>query len=161
MRTHALLLGGLVLVAIGVAGLVALESGVVGRDAISDSPEARGEWIFRTGTSPDGRPIPHTGNRMMMMMSCAGCHGLDGHGLRTPMFISPDITYRNLTNPAGMQEPDGGRGPVFTDDQIKRAITQGLDPEGERLAWPMPRWRLTNEELDDLLAYLKVLPGTP
>ena len=73
------------------------------------------------------------------------------------MFTSPDITYGNLTNHAGMLEPDGRRGPVFTEEQIKQAITRGVDPAGQPLAWPMPRWRLAEAELTDLLAYLKAL----
>lgn len=88
-------------------------------------------------------------------MSCANCHGLDGHGLRTPMFVSPNITCRNLSDPAGMLEPDGTRGPTYSDDLIRRAVTQGIDAEGHQLAWPMPRWQLTDQEWNDLLAYLK------
>ncbi len=94
----------------------------------------------------------------MMRTSCASCHGLDGHGLRTPMFVSPNITYRNLTDPAGMLEPDGTRGPTYTNDLIRRAIAQGIDAEGKPLDWPMPRWQLTDREWNDLLAHLKTLP---
>jgi hypothetical protein len=74
------------------------------------------------------------------------------------MFLSPDITYRNLTDPAGMLEPDGGRGPRYTDDAIRRAVTQGIDAEGKPLAWPMPRWALSEQQWQALLAYLKTLP---
>jgi mono/diheme cytochrome c family protein len=113
--------------------------------------------MFRTGAAPDGRPLAYAGG-MMMRMSCAQCHGADGRGLRTPMFVGPDITYRNLTDPAGMLEPDGERGPTYTDEQIARAVTLGIDAEGKPLAWPMPRWRLTGSELADLQAYLESLP---
>lgn len=94
---------------------------------------------------------------MPMQMACAGCHGVDGRGLRTMMFTSPDVTYRNLTDPAGMIEPDGGRGPRYTDDLIGRAVMEGIDAEGKPLAWPMPRWSLTGPEWQSLLAYLKTL----
>ncbi len=94
----------------------------------------------------------------MMRASCASCHGLDGHGLRTPMFVGPNITYRNLTDSAGMLEPDGTRGPIYTDDLIRRAVAQGTDTEDKPLDWPMPRWQLTDREWNDLLAYLKTLP---
>lgn len=93
----------------------------------------------------------------MMSMSCASCHGVDGRGLATPMFTSPDISYRNLTDPAGMLEPDGGRGPTYNVPLIRRAVTEGIDAEGKPLAWPMPRWQLTDLEWQDLLAYLKTL----
>jgi mono/diheme cytochrome c family protein len=93
-----------------------------------------------------------------MRASCASCHGQAGRGLRTPMFVSPNITHRNLTDPAGMLEPDGTRGLTYTDDLIRRAIVQGIDTEGKPLDWPMPKWQLTDAEWNDLLAYLKTLP---
>jgi cytochrome c len=61
----------------------------------------------------------------MMRSGCAGCHGADGHGLRTMMSTTPDITYPNLTDPSGMREPDGSRGPTFTDELIRRAVVEG------------------------------------
>ena len=157
MRHRGLLIAGLVLLVGRLIGLSVVELGLFNPTPVS-AEVARGEWIFRTGTDPDtGRPIPYTGG-MGMVMGCAGCHGLDGRGLRTPMFVSPDITYRNLTDPAGMVEPDGSRGPRYTDELIRRAVTQGVDAEGKPLAWPMPRWRLTDRQWQDLLAYLKTLP---
>ena len=109
------------------------------------------------GTDPNGQPIPYSGG-MMMQASCASCRGAYGRGLRTPMFTSPNITYRNLTDATGMIEPDGGRGMTYTDDLIRRAVTQGLDAEGKSLDSFMPRWQLTNKEWSDLLAYLRTLP---
>ncbi len=157
MKGTGLLIGGSALILIGVVGLGVLGSGllVLGPDA--STPAARGEWIFQTGTGPNGQPIPYSGG-MMMRASCANCHGAGGQGLRTPMFVSPNITYRNLANSAGMLEPDGTRGTVYNDDLIRRAVTQGIDAEGKLLAWPMPRWQLTDQEWNDLLAYLKTLP---
>ncbi|HLI25833.1 MAG TPA: c-type cytochrome [Chloroflexota bacterium] len=157
VRQHGLLATGLIALGLGIAGLALLSAGVVGPRARLADAAARGAWIFRTGTTPDGRPLTYRGG-MMMRLSCADCHGLDGRGLRTPMFVSPDITYRNLTDPAGMLEPDGTRGPTYTDELIRRAVTQGIDAEGKPLAWPMPRWLLSDAEWQDLLAYLKTLP---
>ncbi len=130
--------------------------GVLTQSAGAGTAADRGAWIFRTATDPDERPIPYSGG-MMMPLSCAGCHGVDGRGLQTPMFASPNITYRNLTNPAGMVEPDGMWGPRYSDDRIRRAVTEGIDAEGKPLAWPMPRWQLTDREWRDLLAYLETL----
>ncbi len=158
MKGSALLIGGLVLVILGIAGLVLIGSGILSGGAAGSAPAARGEWIFRTGTGPNGQTIPSSGAMRMMGSGCASCHGADGHGLRTMMFVSPNISYRNLTDANGFLEPDGTRGPTYTDDQIRRAVTRGIDPEEQALNPFMPRWQLTDSEWSDLLAYLKTLP---
>ncbi len=94
----------------------------------------------------------------MMQASCASCHGANGQGLSTPMSVSPNISYHNLTDPAGMLEPDGTRGMKYTDALTRRAVTQGVDAEGQPLNPIMPRWQLTDAEWSDLLAYLETLP---
>jgi hypothetical protein len=119
MRGNWLLVGGLALVAVGALGLVLLGAGVLNGPAVGNARAApsapNGAVIFRTGSSADGRLISFNGG-MMMRVGCAGCHGVDGHGLQTPMFISPDITYRNLSDSAGMREPSSDRGPTYADD---------------------------------------------
>lgn len=136
------------------------------------SPVAIGEAIFQTGVGPNGRAVPRTssqgggmmgGGMMgggMMASGCASCHGVDGHGRATQQFTSPNITYANLTDARGMLMPDGTRGPTYTDAQIRRAVTTGIDPEGSHLEWPMPQWQLTTQEWNGLLAYLKTLHRT-
>lgn len=94
---------------------------------------------------------------MMMAMGCTACHGTNGDGPRTRMLVSSNITERSRTDPSGMVEPDGCCGPTDTDDQFAQAITQGIDAEGQLLAWPMPRWQMADQELNDLLTYLKTL----
>lgn len=154
-----LLVLAVLLLLVGILGL-----GIIGALASRQisrgfSPKERGRWIYSTATDPDsGAPIPSSGG-MMMPMACADCHGIDGRGLRTPMSVSPDIRYRNLTDPQGMIEPNGSRGRTYhSDKEIRRAITAGIGPDGEPLSWPMPRWQLTDQQFRDLLAYLKALP---
>jgi cytochrome c oxidase subunit II len=138
---------------VGLAAVAALQED--GGDATD--PVDRGEIVFRTGRTVDGTPIPRSGG-MMMGGGCAGCHGVDGRGRDRPMFTAPDITYANLTDPEGMLEPDGSRGHTYTDDELRRAVEDGVGPDGDELDWPMPRWRLTDRQWRDLLAYLKTLP---
>ncbi len=47
--------------------------------------------------------------------------------------------------------------PRYTDDLIKRAVTQGIKADGKPLDPVMPRWKLSDEDFRDLLAYLKQL----
>lgn len=157
MGNRGLFVTALVLLVVGTVGLALLGAGLLVPRVTTSDATARGEWIYRTATDVDGRPIPYAGGPMMRM-ACADCHGIDGQGMRTPMFSSPNITARNLSDPARMLEPGGNRGHTYTDELIRRAVTQGVDAAGEPLAWPMPRWRLTDQEWQDLLAYLKALP---
>ncbi|HEX9052428.1 MAG TPA: hypothetical protein VF841_18015 [Anaeromyxobacter sp.] len=123
-------------------------------------PLALGQRIFDTGIGTNGLPIARTGGYMMMGSSgCATCHGYDGLGRITMMFTTPNITYANLTDPAGMLAPDGTRGTTYTDDLIRRAVTQGLDADGAPLSTVMPRWQLGDLDWADLLLYLKALPA--
>ncbi len=125
-------------------------------------PLALGQRIFDTGIGASGQPIVRTGGAgMMMTAGCASCHGYDGLGRVTMMFTTPNITYANLTDPAGMVDPDGSRGPTYTDDLIRRAITQGVDADGSALSTTMPRWQLSDDDWSDLLLFLKSLPAAP
>jgi hypothetical protein len=128
---------------------------------------AAGEAIFRTGAH-DGRPIPRTGSNGgmmngggmgggMMAGGCATCHGPGGRGRTTQAFSAPDITHTNLTDLAGMLMLDGSRGLTYTDDAIRAAVIEGIDPEGDKLAQPMPQWQLSDQEWGALLAYRKTL----
>jgi len=45
----------------------------------------------------------------------------------------------------------------YTDETIKQAITEGVEPDGEPLDWPMPRWSMSDEDLNDLIEFLKTL----
>jgi cytochrome c oxidase subunit II len=47
--------------------------------------------------------------------------------------------------------------PPYTEETLKRAIIQGIDPAGEPLEWPMPRWNMSDEDLNDLIDFLKML----
>ncbi len=127
---------------------------------------SEGQQIFQSGIGPDGQQISRTattiggmmGGGMMGSAGCAACHGPQGQGEQTPMFSAPNVTYGNLTNPQGMRELDGSRGPTYTDALIKRAVEQGVGADGDTLDTTMPRWQMTEQEFSALLAYLKTLP---
>jgi cytochrome c553 len=156
--------------------------GGFGRDAGQDFA-SNGERIYFTATSQRGTAITFDmagggmmGGMPMRMgggMACADCHGPDGRGGRVQMmmasFTAPNIRWETLTaadHGHAKGEDDHGNGvdeeaemehPPYTEETLKRAITQGLNPAGESLAWPMPRWQMSDEDLDDLVAHLKTL----
>lgn len=125
---------------------------------------SNGERIYYTGVSVKTGPIPTTGGPMWMAhggVGCVVCHGVHGRGGVPVMMgtaIPEDIRYSVLTKGEepgkGKQEMDH---PPYSDALIKRAITQGIDPVGKPLDWMMPRWQLSDQDLNDLIAYLKTL----
>lgn len=57
----------------------------------------------------------------------------------------PDITYGALTTEG------------FTEETVGRAIRDGLDETGEALDPAMPRWQMSDADLNSTIAYLKEL----
>ena len=67
--------------------------------------------------------------------------------------IPTNIRYNVLTG----KEKESKEEEHYTDALIKRAITQGLDPDGKPLDWTMPRWQMSEDDLNALIEYLKTL----
>lgn len=123
--------------------------------------QSNGERIYFTGTSNSDKPIiASIGNTTIGVVSCARCHGDDGKGksgrFMTWEFEAPDIRYSTLTTTshAGHEGHEEG-GEPYTEELIKRAITQGLNSEGKHLEPPMPVFQISESDLNDLLEYLK------
>jgi cytochrome c oxidase subunit II len=124
----------------------------------STSPSAtNGQRIYNTASSDSGQPITYTGGPGMMMpinLTCAECHGPQGQGGRIDFMMQsfdvPNITWPELTGPY-MDHPP------YTEETLKRAITQGLDPAGDPLEYPMPRWQMPASDLNDLVVLIKTL----
>jgi cytochrome c oxidase subunit 2 len=127
--------------------------------------ESNGEQIYFTGTSRSGLPIAATGGMMMHghYWFCADCHGKDGRGGEVRMmmhsFTAPDVRYKSLTSIHHHEEEaeHEDEHQPYTDETIKQAITSGVDPAGKPLDPFMPRWSMSDEDLEDLLDYLKNL----
>ncbi len=105
---------------------------------------SNGERIFKTGTNARGEAIPNS--MMAGMGGCVMCHGADGPGGQMMGRAEPCNTFKCLSA-AG-----------YSDELIKRAITQGIGADGRNLDLMMPRWQMSDAELNDVLAYLKPLP---
>ena len=87
--------------------------------------------------------------------ACVDCHGKFGEAGFTPQFclnVTPEITYGRLTG-----EEDNPPAVPYNDETIKRAIREGLDSTGRVLDQCMPRWDMSDEDLDDIVEYLKTL----
>jgi len=88
-------------------------------------------------------------------LACASCHGADLAGSDTPIGAGGALAYPpNLT-----PDPDTGLG-SWSDDDVARAITTGVDDEGATLCNAMPRFgSIGADDLASLVAYLRSLPA--
>jgi len=163
---HTLTLG-LVFVAVGALGFAVLWALPLGSLAPTDPDgfTSAGQRIYYTGLDEDGDPIPRSvagsrmmGGRTMLNAACVDCHREDGRGGTLGMMMRgievPDVRYSALTSPhAEGDETEPG----WTRDDIARAIRDGVEPDGKSLRAPMPRWDMTDEQLRDVIDYLKEL----
>lgn len=126
--------------------------------------DSNGQRIYYTATNSSEKPITATGGSHWFQMhggSCVDCHGPDGMGGRSvPMtdVAAVDITYIALTSKEHKMYR-GAKHPPYTDVLIKRAITKGINPADKPLSYAMPKWKMSESDLNDVIAYLKTLGG--
>jgi ABC-type branched-subunit amino acid transport system substrate-binding protein len=139
-------------------GMLAL---VTGAHALSDA-ETRGKQIYFEGTSPGGGEINAVvGDEAALLpgsaMPCSSCHGSDGLGRPEGGVIPLDIRWSELVKTYGHVHHDGRRHPAFDDDGVARSIVAGVDSAYNPLDRSMPIYQMSQQDIDDLLAYMKVL----
>ncbi|MDG6245071.1 MAG: cytochrome c [Methanolobus sp.] len=123
---------------------------------------SNGETIYYTGYNESGQKIAFSYGPNWLYVhggSCVNCHGVDGKGgvpIMMAYVIPSDITYDSLTS-VEHEMQDGDEHEVYTDESIKAAIRDGVDPSGKGLDLAMPRWKMSEEDLNDTVEYLKEL----
>jgi ABC-type branched-subunit amino acid transport system substrate-binding protein len=91
------------------------------------------------------------------VMACANCHGQDGKGKAEGGVVPSDITWEALTKPYAVSHPGGRTHPGYTERLLVRAVSMGIDPAGNKLHVAMPRFQMSHEDINALIAYLKRL----
>lgn len=135
--------------------LVALAAATSARADDLTPQQRRGQQIFERGESGARQKITAIlGNEDAAVPAtvapCANCHGADGRSGTTESGITPpDITWDHLTRSYG--------GTPYTERLVRRAVSLGINSAGGRLYNAMPRYQMQYADMDDLLAYLKVV----
>jgi ABC-type branched-subunit amino acid transport system substrate-binding protein len=122
--------------------------------------EQRGKTIYQRGVSSSGREIIALMGEIEVpasTLTCAGCHGAQGEGKTEGGVTAGQLTWAHLTKPYGHIHPGGRKHGPFNELSFTRAVMSGSDPAGNPLLVPMPRYRMTQEEMADLIAYVKHL----
>jgi ABC-type branched-subunit amino acid transport system substrate-binding protein len=122
--------------------------------------EQRGKAIYRRGVNSSGREIVALMGEIEVpapRLTCAGCHGAQGEGKTEGGVTAGQLTWAHLTKPYGHIHPSGRKHGPFNELSFTRAVMNGTDPAGNPLLVPMPRYRMTQDEMADLIAYIKRL----
>jgi ABC-type branched-subunit amino acid transport system substrate-binding protein len=86
--------------------------------------------------------------------ACANCHGLEGEGKQEGGLTIPAITSQQLFADASSNQ---GAKRIYDGNTLIQAITKGINSQNKALSQTMPRYNLTTDQAQALLAYLKRL----
>lgn len=120
--------------------------------------ERRGKALYLRGESSTGQEITALLNDLDVpasTLTCAGCHGARGEGKTEGGVTAGNLVWSNLTKAYGHTHDNGRKHGAFTETDFVRALTAGVDPSGNKLAVAMPAYRMPQQEMSDLIAYLK------
>ena len=128
-----------------------------------------GQRMYRDGVLPSGKrmtgivqgDIALSGDQVI----CGWCHRRSGLGASEGQDVVPavtgDILYEPLRLPTSKPPLAPEQRPAYTDETLKRAIRDGVGPDGEPLDPLMPRYPLVDADLELLVGYLKTLTTAP
>jgi ABC-type branched-subunit amino acid transport system substrate-binding protein len=123
--------------------------------------EERGKYIYETGRSRGRRVImasiqggkPTPGH----ILPCINCHGADGRGAKDYVGVAPlNINWYALAAP-GAHAHAVRNHVAFDEMTLARAIIFGVDPDGNKMEKAMPLYDMAKQDVEDLIAYLKVM----
>lgn len=120
--------------------------------------ETRGKLIYTKGQSQSNRVIrAYIGGAeapsSATILPCIQCHGEHGRGIG---IVSPAIDWDTLTDPGGHEHQSRAHGP-FDEASLVEAIRRGVDSAGNDFEVTMPKYIIADEDMADLVAYLKVI----
>ncbi len=133
-----------------------------------------GEAIYRAGILPSGAPLQAEREAGLQTegatAACMNCHRRSGLGMKEGHRYIPPIAGIYLFHPRAGTVDDldlpfvegmkADRDP-YTDATLARAIREGIGADGKPLSVLMPRFKLDDAQMAQLIAYLKSLsPGT-
>jgi len=98
--------------------------------------------------SPEGE----LGRQVAQTNGCAGCHGANGQGQVGPAFVGlygSTVTF------------DDGTTAVADDAYLRESIVDPLAKRVEGFKLPMPQTNLSDDEIEQLIAYIRDVSTSP
>ena len=137
----------------GSAGKVGTAETASGNDALV----ALGRSLYRDGLRANGEPftaiVADDVEMLGSQYTCDGCHGISGMGSKEANIITPIIAGPVLFAPAVQPQR-----PAYDVNSLATVLRSGVTPTGRTLGRLMPRFRLSDDEVAALAAYLGTLP---
>ncbi|SDG51325.1 Cytochrome c [Limimonas halophila] len=151
---------------------------------LPDGEATEGKRFYWNGVTSDGEPVPAIVQGDIESTSdnftCVGCHRPSGFGSSEGSTFVPPITGEVLFSERLLnrerrnrrfrelfkQEHSSGfdarvrmpnMRPAYTEETLARAIREGTDSAGRTLSEAMPRYKMSDQAVANLIAYLKDL----
>lgn len=129
----------------------------------------QGRRMYRDGVLPSGQPMTATIQGDIQVtgeqMKCGACHRRSGMGSSEGQDVVPAVTgallFKPLQIPTDQPPAPPVLRPAYTRESLKQAILEGVNANGDVMNPVMPRYRLTDDELDSLIDYLNTLSTIP
>lgn len=83
-------------------------------------------------------------------LACASCHDLSGRGGKYNMGMMQEMDAKDIRWSVLNGE--------FDAEKFRLAVVNGEYPDGSKLNSDMPRWNISDNDLADLIVFLKTLP---
>jgi len=134
---------------------------------------SNGERIYFTSINDAGDRISYSGGPRfggMMMgtyLTCASCHGPEARGgthrMHMQVMDAPDIRYVTLSteedeHEQGQDDGHEAEHGEYDLEAFRLAVIEGKHPDGAPLSINMPRWQMSDGDLNDLYEFLKSIP---
>ncbi|HEX3094286.1 MAG TPA: ABC transporter substrate-binding protein, partial [Candidatus Angelobacter sp.] len=119
-----------------------------------------GQLIYSKGESPAGSALSAVlGDTVVpaALMPCASCHGADGKGRTEGGIVPSDVTWNTLTRTRETDKALERRRKAYDLNSLRKVLREGVDPEGNELGITMPRYQISDGDMNSLLAYLEQL----
>lgn len=149
---------------VAAAALLLVVVATIGRsggaaDLVPDAESvAQGRRIYREGILTSGQPL--TGlvqgdvTVTAAQVTCLNCHQQSGFGSTEGSTVVPPVTGPALYR---AKETGPRKRPPYSAATLARVIREGLDAAGQRLDPLMPRYNLSDKDVEVLGSYLKTL----
>lgn len=130
---------------------------------------ALGKRLYQKGTLISGEEITAIAEADITLngkqVACSNCHRRSGMGTNEGQVVIPPVTrgflYQAKTlghkNQFQFKTKGTGTRPAYTDETLQKVIRTGIDPSGKTLDQMMPRFNLTENQSESLIAYIKTL----